>query len=160
MKNVTNMNKTFEEFFTEKYVVGLVEPVYIDGLGILEAKIDSGNGGYNVLHGEDIVIQGSKVTFKTVEGRRLMKPVVDTIKINVGAGHQEDRPVVLFDIKMGDREFHNVKFSIGNRSVNDHKVLISKGFIEGDLDALIDVSATNIVDRNVQVDYKSAPSHL
>ena len=152
--------KTFAQFFTEKYVVGLVEPIYIDGLGIVEAKIDSGNGGYNVIHGEEIQEQGSKVTFKTISNRRLMKPIVDRVKINVGAGHQEDRPVIELDVKMGDREFRNVKFSVGNRTNNDHKVLICKGFIEGDLDALIDVSATNIVDRNVQVDYRNAPSHL
>lgn len=152
--------KTFEEFFVEKYVIGLIEPIYIDGLGVVEAKVDSGNGGYNVIHGEDIQEQGTKVVFKTISNRRLMKPIVDHVKINVGAGHQEDRPVVEFDIKVGDREFRNVKFSVGNRSNNDHKVLICKGFIEGELDALIDVSADSIAGHQIEVDYKGAPNAI
>ena len=32
-------------------IVGLIERISIDGLGEVDAKIDSGNGAYNVLHG-------------------------------------------------------------------------------------------------------------
>ena len=153
--------KTFEEFFMEKYVIGLIESIHIKGIGTVEAKVDSGNGGYNVLHGEDIQIQGSKVTFKTANNKRVMKPIVEHVKINVGAGNNEDRPVVEFDIQVGDRAFSDVKFSIGNRIDNEQKVLISKSFIEGELDALIDVSAGGIADKNVEVDYGGiSPSGL
>lgn len=147
------MPRSFKEFFFEKYVIGLIEPVYVEGIGVIEAKVDSGNGGYNVIHGEDIQIQGSKVVFRTAGNKQVMKPVVDHVTINVGAGHQEDRPVVEFNIRVGDRDFHNVKFSVGNRSGNEHKVLICKSFIEGELDALVDVGATNISDRLIEVDY-------
>jgi len=152
---------TFEEFFTEKYVIGLIETIHIKGVGTVEAKVDSGNGGYNVLHGEDINIQGEKVTFRTTNNKRVMKPIVEHVKINVGAGNQEDRPVVEFDIQVGDRAFKDVMFSIGNRTENQQKVLISKQFIEGELDALIDVSADGIADKNVKVDYGGiSPSGL
>jgi hypothetical protein len=77
---------------------------------------------------------------------------LDLIVINVGANKKENRPVVNFDLKMGDKVYKNIPFSIGNRSSNTHKVLIGKPFIENDLNALIDVSINNLVDKNLEVD--------
>jgi hypothetical protein len=153
--------ESFEQFFIEKYVIGLMEPIFIKGIGQVEAKIDSGNGGYNVIHGEDIQIQGSKVTFKTANNKQIMKPVVEMVKINVGAGNEEERPVIELEFQMGDRKFTDVKFSVGNRTSNTQKVLISKGFIENELDALIDVGASSIADKGVEVEYGGfAPSGM
>jgi len=150
------MRSTFAQFFVEKYVIGLIETIHIKGVGTVEAKVDSGNGGFNVLHGDDIAVQGSKVTFMTVNDKRIMRPIVDHVTINVGAGNQEDRPVVELDLQIGNRQFKNVKFSIGNRSDNSQKVLISKSFIQDELDALIDVAVNSIADKNIEVDYGNA----
>jgi len=115
-------------------------------------KLDSGNGAFNVLHGEDIQLQGNKVFFRTVNGRTLVKDKKDSITINVGAGNTEDRPVVEFDMKVGDREFKGVPFSIGNRSSNIFKILVGKEFIEQELDALIDVGQENIAGSNIEAE--------
>lgn len=143
--------RTFKNFF-EATIIGLIEKIDLAGIGSLEAKIDSGNGAFNVLHGEDIVKQGNKVTFTTVNGKRIIKDVHDTININVGAGHVEERPVVFFRMKFGGTEFENIPFSIGNRSQNEYKVLIGKDFIK-QLDALIDVNSNHIADDQIEVDY-------
>lgn len=143
--------KNFKTFF-EATVIGLIEKIELQGIGALEAKVDSGNGAFNVLHGEDIMKQGNKVTFTTVDGKRLIKDIKDTIIINVGAGHVEERPVVSFRMKFANTEFDNVPFSIGNRSKNEYKVLIGKDFIK-QLDALIDVSSNHIADDQIEVDY-------
>tara|TARA_R100000805_G_C3624833_1_gene132575 strand:+ start:5140 stop:5580 length:441 start_codon:yes stop_codon:yes gene_type:complete len=145
--------KKFKQFFIEKQVLGLIEFFDVDGVGQIPSKLDSGNGAYNVLHGEDIQVQGNKVHFKTVNNKRLMKDKVDDIIINVGAGNTEERPVVNFDLKIGNKEFRDIPFSIGNRSSNLYKILVSKDFIENELDALIDVSQENIADRADEVDY-------
>ena len=145
--------KKFNQFFIEKQVLGLIEFFDVDGVGQIPSKLDSGNGAYNVLHGEDIQVQGNKVHFKTVNNKRLMKDKVDDIIINVGAGNTEERPVVNFDLKIGNKEFRDIPFSIGNRSSNLYKILVSKDFIENELDALIDVSQENIADRADEVDY-------
>ena len=145
--------KKFKQYFEEKTVLGLIEFFHIDGVGKVAAKLDSGNGAFNVLHGEDIQLQGNKVFFRTVNGRTLIKDKKDTITINVGAGNTEDRPVVEFDLKVGDREFKGVPFSIGNRSSNIFKILVGKEFIEQELDALIDVGQENIAGSNVEVDH-------
>ncbi len=147
-QNVHNM-KNFKHFF-EKTVIGLIESIELAGIGKLDAKIDSGNGAYNVLHGADITKQGNKVTFTTVNNKRIIKDVEGIITINVGAGNIEERPVVRFRMKFGGKEFDNVPFSIGDRSTNEHKVLIGKDFI-AQLDALIDIDANYIADKNIEV---------
>lgn len=143
--------KTFKKFF-EATVIGLIEKIELAGIGALEAKVDSGNGAYNVLHGEDITKQGNRVTFTTVNGKRIIKEIHDTIQINVGAGHVEERPVVYFRMKFAGTEFDNIPFSIGNRTQNQYKVLIGKDFIK-QLDALIDVNSDHIADDQIEVDY-------
>lgn len=147
--SVTNM-KSFKQFF-EKTVIGLIEKITLDGIGEVDAKIDSGNGAYNVLHGEDVIRQGNKVTFTTINGKRLIKEIEDTIAINVGAGNIEERPVVRFRMKFGGKQFDNVPFSIGNRSTNEYKILVGKDFIK-QLDALIDIDSNFIADKKIQVD--------
>ena len=145
--------KKFKQFFAEKTVLGLIEFFDVDGVGKIPSKLDSGNGASNVIHGEDIQVQGNKVMFKTVNNKHLMKDKVDDITINVGAGNTEERPVVNFDLTIGNKEFRDIPFSIGNRSSNLYKILVSKEFIENELDALIDVSQENIADREDEVDY-------
>ena len=145
--------KKFKQFFIEKSVLGLIEFFDVDGIGKIPSKLDSGNGAYNVIHGEDIQVQGKKVHFKTVNNQRLMKDKVDDIVINVGAGNTEERPVVNFDLKIGNKEFKDIPFSVGNRASNLFKILVSKDFIEKELDALIDVSQENIADRDIEATY-------
>ena len=142
--------KRFKQFFAEKAVLGLIEFFDVDGIGKIPSKLDSGNGAFNVIHGEDIQIQGNKVHFKTVNNKRLMKDKVDDITINVGAGHTEDRPVVNFDLKIGNKEYKDIPFSVGDRTTNLFKILVSKDFIEKELDALIDVSQENIAHKEVE----------
>ena len=143
--------KTFLQYIEEKSVLGLIEFFDIKGIGKIPAKLDSGNGAYNVIHGEDIQEQGDKVFFRTVNGKTLLLPKKGEITINVGAGNMEHRPVVELNFKIGENEFNNIPFSIGNRASNLYKILVGKDFIQQDLDALIDVSQENIADKNIEV---------
>ena len=143
----------FDQFFMEKTVLGLEELILIDGIGKLKAKLDSGNGAFNVLHGKDIQTDGKLVRFTTENGINVEKPVQDTIVINLGAGNKEERPVVLFNVKIGNKVFKDIPFSIGNREENNHKVLIGKNFIGQELDALIDVGLNNVASKNLEADY-------
>lgn len=142
---------TFKQYYLEKTILGLEETIYIDGVGQLKAKLDTGNGAFNVLHGTDITQDGQMVRFTTENGVVLEKPISDHITINLGAGNTEDRPVVLLNVKIGDKIFRKIPFSIGNRSENTHKVLISKNFIQNELDALIDVSLVDAASKNLEV---------
>jgi len=143
--------RSFKQYFVEKTVLGLEETIYIDGVGQIRAKLDTGNGAFNVLHGEDIHQDGEMVRFTTENGVVLEKPISDHITINLGAGNKEDRPVVLLNVKIGNKIFRDIPFSIGNRSENSHKVLIGKLFIQNELDALIDVGLADVAHRNIEV---------
>lgn len=143
---------SFKQFFVEKLIVGLEEIITLEGIGPLKAKLDSGNGAFNVLHGEDIETDGQIVRFTTEGGISIEKPIQDTITINLGAGNKEDRPVVLFNVKFGNKVFKDIPFSIGNRSENAHKVLIGKSFILDKIDALIDVGLQNVAGQGIEVD--------
>lgn len=156
MKALKYLNKINYKLQLEKLVVGVEEPIFIKGIGSVLAKVDSGNGAYNVLHGEDFYYQGDIVVFTTFdeEGNehKVSKKIQDTITINIGAGHTEERPIVLFDVKFAIDEYINVPFSIGDRSNNKNKVLLGKEFLTKELNALIDISSDNIADQNIQID--------
>ena len=147
--------KKFNQFFLEKQVLGLVEFFDVDGIGKIPSKLDSGNGAFNVIHGDkdSIQLQGNKVLFKTVNNKHLIKDKIDEIVINTGGGVMDTRNVVEFNFKIGNKEFRNIPFSIGDRSSNLYKILVSKDFIEEHLDALIDVSQENIADEEIEASY-------
>ena len=144
MKALNYLRKRNYQLWLEKLVVGVEEPIFIKGVGDILAKVDSGNGAFNVIHGEDFYYQGDVVVFTTYDengkDHRVSKKVQDTITINIGAGQTEDRPVVLFDVKFATDEFLNVPFTVGNRSNNKNKVLLGQEFLKNELDALIDIS--------------------
>ena len=124
---------TFKKFFESNKPLGLIETITFKELGPIEAKIDSGNGAYNVLHGVNLNFNKNKteVTFDTVNNKKLSKPVIEFIDINVGSGPDgeatiDNRPVVEFDIEIGDKIYPNTKFSIGSREDNDYKILVGK----------------------------------
>ena len=124
----------------------MIETLHFQDLGPIEAKVDSGNGAYNVLHGQNIQeVEDGQISFDTVNEKTLTKPVKEYIDINIGSGNIETRPVVEFDIEIGGESYPNTKFSIGDRSSNEYKILLGKDFIE-QLGGLIDVGAENNLD--------------
>ena len=141
----------------EKLVIGLEEPISIKGIGEFIAKVDSGNGGFNVIHGEDVYQNGGVLVFKTYdkdnELKQVSKKLLQYINVNIGSGKVEQRPVIELDIKFGDKEYSKIPFSVANRSSNSHKILICKDFIQNQLDALIDVSSKMLSDKGVEVEY-------
>lgn len=123
--------------------LGLIETMVFKELGPVPAKVDSGNGAYNVLHGVNIeMIDDQTVQFDTVNNKTIQKPVIELIDINVGSGNIEQRPVVEFNIQIGNKKFNNVKFSIGDRTDNEYKILVGKDFISL-LGGVIDVDKVN-----------------
>ena len=137
--------KSFKHYYESKEPLGLIETINFKDLGPIEAKVDSGNGAYNVLHGVNLDINNGNVSFDTVNEQRISKPLVELIDINIGSGNIEKRPVVTFDIEIGDQAFSEEKFSIGDRTENEYKILVGKEFIEK-LGGLIDVNKENNLD--------------
>ncbi len=145
LKKMEESTMSFNNYYNlvmalEQETLGLVEPIKIEGIDTeLIALIDSGNAAYNVLHGTDIDDRGNEVTFITTNSIKVTRPKVDEITIHVGAGHDEHRPVVEFTVEMGGKVYPDVRFSIGDRTENQHPVLIGADFLK-QIDALIDVN--------------------
>lgn len=154
---MTLLEQLEEKVILERLVIGLEEPVLIKGLGELQAKIDSGNGGYNVIHGTDFHQQGEELMFTTHDAngneKKIQAKVIDTIQINMGGGNIEERPVIELDIKFAGEDYKKIPFSVSDRSTNTNPILISKGFVQDELQALIDVGATNISNDGIDVVY-------
>lgn len=130
--------QSFKEYY-DKPVFGVTEYVDIDGIGRLKAKVDSGNEAYNVLHGVDVSEEGENVSFTTVDGKRIKAPRDGEIKIHIGSGVKEDRPIVKLNIKVDGKEYKDVPFSIADRSENEDPILIGEPFLKK-LNAVIDVN--------------------
>lgn len=154
---MTLLEQLEQKVLLERLVIGLEEPVLIKGLGELSAKIDSGNGGYNVIHGTDFHQQGDELMFTTHDSfgheKKMQAKVIDTIEVNMGGGNIENRPVIELDIKFAGEDYKKIPFSVSDRSTNTNPILISKGFVEKQLEALIDVGKKNISTDGIDVVY-------
>jgi len=124
--------KTFKDYFN-KNILGVREVInFIDfpDMGDVMAKIDTGNEAYNVLHGVDIKDDGELVSFNTVNNKRLTLNKADSITIHIGSGVKEERPVVKLSFKLGDKVYHDILFSIADRTENEEPVLIGEPFLK------------------------------
>ena len=128
---------SFKKYY-EHVTLGIVEPVFIEGVGELDAKIDSGNEGYNVLGVTSITKEGDKVRFMA-NGNTLVKRIVEAVEVLVGANNKEPRYVVNFNIKFKGSFYENVPFSLGSRENKDYSVLMGEIFLK-QIDALIHVN--------------------
>ena len=130
--------QTFKEYY-DKPVFGVNELIEIEGIGKLKAKVDSGNEAYNVIHGVDVSEEGESVSFTTIGDKRVKMPRNGEIKIHIGSGVKEDRPIVRLNIKINGKEYRDIPFSVADRSENEDPVLIGEPFLK-QLNAVIDVN--------------------
>jgi hypothetical protein len=128
----------FKDYYN-RVILGVNEYIDVEGLGKIKAKIDSGNEAYNVLHGVDISEEDEAISFTTVGNKRLKAPKSGDIKIHIGSGVKEDRPIVNLNIKIGDKSYKNIPFSIADRSENEDPILVGEPFLK-QLNAVIDVN--------------------
>lgn len=132
---------TFEHFFYEKHSIPPVVTVKIEGIGDLNAKADTGNDGYNVLHATDIRSDGKNVQFMCGD-QQFSLPVCGNIMINKGPQTQEDRHVVKLNMSVNNNTYRDVPFTISDRSGMSEPVLLSKKFI-AQMNSVVDPSLTS-----------------
>ena len=134
---VNNCMKAEDE---ERPILRVVEPIDIKGIGIVDAKIDSGNEAYNVFLGVNIKHHDNGTcTFTTVNNKQLTLPCDGSIDINIGSGNIENRPTVRLSFVLKGKHYNNIVFSLADRSQNDQPVLIGEPFVK-QINALIDVN--------------------
>jgi hypothetical protein len=124
--------KTFKDYY-KKGVLGIREQIRLldyPELGDISVKIDTGNEAHNVLHGTNIKDGGDTVTFKTVGGKELTLPKIDTIVIHIGSGVKEERPVIRLNFELGGKKYQAIPFSIADRTENEEPILIGEPFLK------------------------------
>jgi hypothetical protein len=67
---------------------------------------------------------------ETIDGKVVTFPYNEEIKIHIGSGNKEDRPVVKFNVEINGERYENVPFSIADRSENEYKALLGEEFIK------------------------------
>lgn len=134
----------FKEFYEQQQVVGTVEEVEIEGIGRLPARVDTGNTGHNVIHAVNVTpVDKNKVKFATVDNKTLVKNVEGSIDVLAG-GKNHDRYVVHFNMRIKDRFYRDIPFSLADRSENEEKVLIGEPFLKK-IEAMVDTTKPEVV---------------
>ena len=132
--------QTFEQFFFEKHSIPPVLRIKIHNIGEFDAKADTGNDGYNVLHATDIKDDGSIVTF-VCNGKQHKSNCDGTLTVNKGPQMQEDRHVVKLTMTVNGATYDGVPFTISDRSGMSEPVLLSKDFI-AQMNSVVDPALT------------------
>lgn len=136
---------TFKEFF-KKPILGVREKIILTKypeLGEIQAKVDTGNEAYNVLHGIDIKEEKDVVSFISVKNMRIELPKKDNITIHIGSGVKEERPVVTVDFVLNNKEYKMMPFSIADRSENEDPVLLGEPFLKI-INAIVDSNKNSV----------------
>ena len=136
IEDATGMNiaKDVIKHFADKknrYTVptecGHREVVSIKPWGEMIAKFDTGNSVLSVIHGEDIKVNNSKVSF-TLLGKRHTYPLEKTYKVKIGSirDYTEERPVIKLDVNFAGGLYKDEPFGIDNRTDMGTEVLLTR----------------------------------
>jgi hypothetical protein len=121
-------NNTYSKLL-EKYIDNVIG-IYIEGVGSGIAQADTGNTGYNVIHGIIQNIENGRVTFKTINNQTIIRPIVEYITAVSGSSNEEQRPVVKLTIMVNGMTYPGVPFSISDRTENSYSILLGKPFLK------------------------------
>lgn len=120
--------QTFEQFWEQKQVLPPVLKIKIQGIGEFEAKADTGNDGYNVLHATNIQNNGSTVSF--VSNNTQHQAQTDgNLTVNKGPKLKENRSVIKLNVSISGKTYQNIPFTISDRTGMSEPVLLSKDFL-------------------------------
>ena len=113
--------------------VGVIEVVNVLEKGIepMTAKMDTGNSGYNVIGVDKLQVKGKTAEFY-IKGfdKKITKTIIPKKSIIKNNGSEsEERYCVSFDIKVGEKVYKDVHFSLSDRDNMNHTILISRKFM-------------------------------
>ena len=144
--------KKFKQFFAEKTVLGLIEFFDVDGVGKIPSKLDSGNGAFNVIHGEDIKVKNDTVSF-TLLGKRKTYPLEKTYKVKIGSirDYTEERPVIRLDVNFAGGTYKDEPFGIDDRADMGTEVLLTRRIMT-DMNVMVNPARKYVVTTEYSLD--------
>lgn len=108
---------------------GYLEIMDLEGIGEVEAKLDTGNGSFCVIHADEYEVDGNKVTW-SFHGKEITSELEGerTIKIGGLKSGTVDRPVIWMDVKFRG-ETYKMRFALNDRSDKKTYILMNRNFI-------------------------------
>jgi len=130
---------------------GYREVVNIKPFGDIVAKFDTGNSGTNVIHAENIKVNGNKVTW-TLDGKTITSKIIKKVKIDVGGlrNYDEERYLISLDVEFMGTIYTEVDFTLDNRE-GRQKILLDREFMNR-LNVMVNPSRKYIVTTPYTID--------
>ena len=112
--------------------VGYIETLELSGVGLIRAKLDTGNGAeVSALHAEEIDIKDGKVSWR-YDGKKHTSKLVRKVKIfraNTDDVDGEERPVVKLDVTFNGFVYKDIEFGLDERIRSRNDVLLNRDMI-------------------------------
>jgi len=110
--------------------IGHREVVSIKPFGEIEAKWDTGNSAFAVIHADKIKVNGKKITW-TLLGKTITSDILEKIKVGVGGmrDYDEERYVIQLDVEFLGTIYKDVKFTLDDRDERS-LILMNRGFMK------------------------------
>ena len=129
VKNILTYFNNPDLRYTVPNECGFLEVIDVEQIGPIISKFDSGNSSLPVIHGEDVELIGKNVHW-TLFGKRMKKPLVRTLSVNLGGlrDYSEERHTVRLNVKFAGTLYENVEFTIDDRK-NRTRILLNRDFM-------------------------------
>jgi len=108
---------------------GYLETLELEGIGEVEAKMDTGNGSFCIIHADEYDIDGDKVTW-LFNGKEITSKLKGEKIIKVGGLKSGTviRPIIWLNVTFRGTTY-NMKFALNNRSDKKTYLLMNRNFI-------------------------------
>lgn len=118
------------------FTCGYIENIWIDGIGFVKAKFDTGNGSLCSIHADEYEIDEKKKKISWRFKDKVIESDFHGMKKVVKGGlklQHEERPIVKLDVTFNGETFKNFSFALTNRLANTKsnksEVLINRHFM-------------------------------
>lgn len=116
------------------FTCGYIENIWIDDIGYVKAKFDTGNGSVCSIHADEYKITNGNIIWKH-KGKTFKNKLIEMKKVKLGGlkNDYEERPVINLTVTFNGETFKNIPFALTNRINNNKKhkseVLINRKFM-------------------------------
>ena len=123
-----------KDVWTKKTIeCGYIERFTIDGFGEMDAKMDTGNGSYSVIHADEWEVKDDKVIWKH-KGKKFTHELEGYKDVpiggSIGGDAVEKRPMIRLDVEFYGTIYKDIRFTLSNRKTMTTDLLINRGFIK------------------------------
>jgi len=109
---------------------GYIEKIKIEKVGIFDAKMDTGNSGYCVIHADKWKKSEGEIVWD-IGDKTVVSKLKEIRPLRIGGldSRIEKRPVIMLDVSFNGEKYENVRFTFSNRKDLSTPVLMNRLFL-------------------------------